>query len=630
MRALSLALLVVAFAATPSSAQTTGTVTGVVADPTGGVLSGVAVVIRQVETDLIRTTVTGDDGNFILSMLPVGPYELRAERQGFKPLTMTGITLTVHATVVINATLEVGAVTEDVLVVADRPEVNTRSPELSYLVDSERIEQLPLNGRNYTDLALLQPGILPFPHRDGGSVVAHGLGMSVNGQDPRSNVYLLDGTLQNDFTNGPAGSAAGTTLGTETVREFRVEANAYQAEFGRNFGGQINVLTKSGTNNLRGSAFEFHRDDALDARQYFDTGADKPAFRRNQFGATLGGAVRKDRVFVFLGYEALIERLGRTISTVVPDDNARLGVLPGGLVSVDPGVRPYLDAFPRANGPVLGDGLAQHSFAFRQDLTEHFAQGRLDLHHGASRQSFVRYTLDDASQFLPTDFPQFPREFASRTQLLTGEHRHVVSERTLSVLRGGFSRTRIGQRVEANLDPPLPAFVPGRPFMGSIVIGGIPSFGPQTSANVQLAQNVFSGQWDASHWRGAHLFKGGALVEHYRDDMYNPTFSLGIYRFANLQAFLQNRAASFVGLTPQAELDRYWQFTMFGFYMQDEYQVASRLVMNGGLRYEPATTPEEKHGRDVALLDIRDTAPAIGRLYRNPTVKNLSPRAGLA
>jgi hypothetical protein len=625
----ALGILVVSLMARVASAQTTGTMTGVVNDVTGAVLTGASIVARHLETDLTRTTVTTEEGQFILSMLPVGPYELRAERPGFKPVTVSGITLTVHETTVVNLTLQLGTIAEEVYVVTNRPAVNTRTSELSHLVGTESIEQLPLNGRNFTDLALLQPGVAPFPHRDGGSVVAHGLAMSVNGRDPRSNVYLLDGTLQNDFTNGPAGSAAGTTLGMETVREFRVETNAYQAEYGRNYGGQINVLTKSGTNTLRGSAFEFHRNDAFDARNYFDTGA-KPDFRRNQFGATLGGALKRDRLFFFLGYETLIERLGRTISTVVPDDDARRGLVGGASISVDPAVRPYLDAFPRANGAPIGGGLAQYTFPFEQKLTEHFLQGRIDLHQSAAHQMFARYTFDDADQFLPTDFPQFPRGFVSRNQFFTTEYRQVLSDRTLSTVRGGISRTRIAQRVEANLDSPLPPFVPGRSFMGGIVIGGIPSFGPQTSANVQLAQNVFSGQWDMSHWRGAHLFKAGALVEHYRDDMFNPTFSLGVYRFANLQTFLQNRAASFVGLTPEAQLDRYWRFTLFAAYLQDEYQLARRLVINGGLRYEPSSMPREVRGRDVALIDLMDTSPTIGPLYRNPTLKNVSPRAGIA
>ena len=611
------------------SAQTTGTIAGVVSDTSGGVLAGVSVSARHLGTGLTRETTTGDDGLFVLPVLPVGQYDLTAERPGFKPLAMTAITLTVNQTLRVNLTLDIGAVTEHVTVERAPSLVNTLSPELSYLVDAQIIDQLPLNGRNYTDLAMLQPGVTPFPHRDGGSVVAHGLGMSVNGQDPRSNVYLLDGTLLNDFTNGPAGSAAGTALGMETVREFRVESSGYQAEFGRNFGGQINVVTKSGTNTLGGTAHEFHRNDALDSRNYFDTAA-KPSFTRNQFGATAGGPLRRDRTFFFLGYEALVERLGRTIATVVPDENARAGVLPSGPVGVHAAVRPYLEAFPHANGPVIGGGLAQFSFPFQQELTQQFVQGRVDHHLGAGDQLFARYTLDDADQFLPTDFPQFPRSFVSRNQFFTSEYRHVQSERTLNAFRVGFSRTRIGQRVEANLEPPLPPFVPGRSMMGSIVIGGIPSFGPQTSADVRLAQNVFSAEWSGVHSRGPHLVKVGALVERYLDDTYNPTFSLGIYRFAGLATFLQNAPASFVGLTPEAQMDRFWRFTLLGVYAQDEYQVTPRLTLSGGLRYEITSVPSEEQHRDVALINLTDRAPTIGPLYMNPTLADVSPRAGAA
>ena len=169
---------------------------------------------------------------------------------------------------------------------------------MSYLVNERAIRELPLNGRNYTDLALLQPGVIAYPHRDGGSVVAHGLGASINGQDPRSNVYLLDGTTQNDFTNGPAGSAASTVLGVEAIREFRVESNNYSAEFGRNSGGQINAISKSGSNALHGSLYHFHRNDNLDARNFFDREPlGKPEFKRNQFGGSIGGPLKADRTF---------------------------------------------------------------------------------------------------------------------------------------------------------------------------------------------------------------------------------------------------------------------------------------------------------------------------------------------
>ena len=623
-----LALLVPSFVP-DARAQTAATVSGTVHDASGAVLPGVTVTAKSGETGLARAAITGPEGRFVLAQLPPGVYDIRAELAGFKPHVRPAVPLAVAQSLALHITLQVGELAIVDVVTAEIPVVNTATSELSYLVTSEQIEQIPLNGRNYTDLAMLQPGVNAFPHRDGGSVVAHGLGMSINGQDPRSNVYLLDGTLTNDFTNGPAGSAAGTALGLDTIREFRVQSNAYSAEFGRNSGGQVNVLTKSGTNRLTGSAFEFHRNDAMDAKNYFDTD-DKPDFHRNQFGGTIGGPIAVDRAFFFLGYEALIERLGRTVSTVVPDDNARLGILPSGTVPINPSVQPYLQEFPRANGASLGQGLAEFTFPFNQTLDQHFVQGRIDYNATASRQFFGRYTLDDTKQFLPTDYPQFPREFFSRNQFFTGEYRQVLSNRTLNTMRLGFSRTRIGQNVESNTGIALPQFVPGRDFAGAIDIGGMKRFGPQSSANLRLVQNVFSLSSDLTHTFGRHTLKAGGLVERYQDNMVNPTFSLGIYRFANLSTFLRAAPATFIGLTPEAQFDRYWRFTLFGFYLQDDFRVAPRLTLNGGLRYEFHTTPTDIYGRDSALPDLTASAPTTGQLYDNSSYKNVSPRGGFA
>ena len=625
---LFVAMLVPAFV-TGAAAQTAGTMTGTVEDASGGVLAGVSVTARSTATGLTRAVVTGAEGRFVLAALPPGTYELRTDLAGFKPHVRRDLDVPVAATINLNITLQLGDLAIEDVVLGMTPLVNTSTSELSYLVGADAIERLPLNGRNYTDLALLQPGVNAFPHRDGGSAVAHGLGMSVNGQDPRSNVYLLDGTLQNDFTNGPAGSAAGTALGMDTIREFRVEANAYSAEFGRNSGGQINVLTKSGTNTVSGAAFEYHRNDALDAKNFFDTGA-KPAFRRNQFGGTLGGPLARDRAFFFVGYEGLVERFGRTVSTVVPDDNARAGILSAGPVGVSAAVAPYLAEFPRANGPLLGQGLATLTFPFNQTLDQHFVQGRVDFSPGSSRQFFARYTLDDAEQFLPTDYPQFPRTFISRNQFFTGEYRQVFSARTLSTARFGFSRTRIGQNVQADTSQALAPFIATRDLMGDIDIGGLKRFGPQSSGNLRLVQNVFSFQNDMVHTRGRQTLKAGALVERYQDNMVNPTFSLGIFTFADLNAFLANRPASFVGLTPEAQFDRYWRFTLFGFYAQDDFQVAPRLTLNAGVRYEFSTMPREKYNRDSALPDLMASQPTIGPLYQNQTYTNVSPRGGFA
>jgi hypothetical protein len=615
---------------------TTGTIAGRILDSEGGVLPGVAVTARQTETGLQRTTVSDAQGRYTIAALPPGSYEIRADLQGFRPLVRSGVTVTIAQSVAVELTMTVGGVSEQITVVGEASTINTRTGEMSYLVDERAIEELPLNGRNYTDLALLQPSVVAYPHRDGGSVVAHGLGISVNGQDPRSNVYLLDGTLLNDMTNGPAGSAAGTALGMETVQEFRVETNAYSAEFGRMSGGQINVLTKAGSNERRGSAYEFHRNDALDAKNYFDVSG-KPPFTRNQFGGAMGGAIRRDRLFYFVGVEALRENLGRTISSTVPDDNARLGLIPdpanpGALlnVGVHPGVQPYLNEYPRANGRVLGDGTALYTFQFEQALDQNFGQARFDYNLGPGSQIFGRYTLDDAEQYLPTDFPQFPRSFVSRNQFVTGEYRSVLTSNTLATYRLGYSRTRVGQEVEANTATPLQPFVPGRRLMGNIDVGGLNRFGTQSSVDVRFLQQVISLQGDITSTRGRHLLKFGGLAERYLQNMVNPTFSLGTYTFASLRTFLTNQPASFIGLTPQGQFDRDWRFWLLGGYVQDEIPVNARLTLNAGLRYELMTMPSDINGRDSSLVNVTDRTLVEGRLYEGPDRNNVSPRVGFA
>ena len=630
---ISLARLLLFLGGGHAQADTTGTLAGRITDTSGGVLPGATVTARHLETGLERVGASDAAGSFVLPKLPVGPYEVRAELSGFRPLTRQGVVLVVGQPAVLHLTLEPGGVTEEVTVTADSNGVETRSGELGYLVSEAAIASLPLNGRNYTDLVFLQPGTISYPFRDGGSVVAHGLGASVNGQDPRANVYLIDGTLMNDFTNGPAGSAAGTSLGTETVREFRVEANAYSAEYGRSGGGQINVLTKSGTNAFHGSAYEFYRNDAMDARNFFDP-ALKPEFTRHQFGATGGGPLRRNKTFFFVGYEGLREDLGRTISTVVPNLAARSGTLPaptgGGTITVPVSlaVRPYLDAYPLPNGAELGGGLAAYTFPFAQTVDQNYFQARLDHNAGTRDQLFLRYTFDKASQFLPTDFPQFPRTFISENQFATAEYRRVFSPTTLATFRLGYSRTRLGQDILSNVD--LPPFVPGRSLVGDIDIGGIPRFGTQSSANLRLRQDVYAFHGDLVKARGRHLLKAGVLVERYLSSELNPTFSLGIYTFPSLETFLRNRPQRFIGVTSDGDLERRWPFTLLGFYLQDDVRVARKLTLNAGLRYEFATLPRDSGGRDVNLKELSAPAATVGPLYANPTGKSVSPRLGLA
>jgi hypothetical protein len=626
--------LILFFAPTTATAQTSATLSGRVVDTSGGVVPGALVTLVHSDRRIERTAITQSDGRYVLAGLPVGSFELKVELSGFKTIERQGVVLTVGQAAALDFTLEVANLTDVVPVVGTAPPVNTRTGELSYLVDNTAIEQLPLNGRNYTDLAFLQPGVTPYPFRDGGSVVAHGLGMSVNGQDPRANVYLLDGTLLNDMTNGPAGSAAGTALGTETVQEFRVETNAYGAEFGRMSGGQINVITKAGSNTLRGSAYEFHRNDALDAKNYFDT-TGKPAFTRNQFGVTAGGPVKRDKLFYFAGYEGLRENLGRTLTSAVPDLNARQGLLPdtanpGQLlnVGVQAAVTPYVNAYPAPNGANLGDGTALHSFQFDQRIDQNFLQGRVDYNLSPSSQLFARYTLDDADQRLPTDYPQFPRTFVSRNQFFTTELKQTYTSNFLGTYRFGYSRTRVGQDVEANTT--LPPFAAGREFIGNIDVGGLQRFGTQSSGNLRLRQDVASLQADFVWNRGRHLVRIGGLAEHYTQDMVNPTFSLGTYTFANLRALLTNTPTSFIGLTPSASFERHWPFWIAGGYVQDEFRVHPRVTLTAGVRYEVMSMPVDEGGRDSALVALTDRTALTGRLYEGPDYNNFSPRLGVS
>ncbi len=606
-------------------AQTTSVITGHLVDASGGVIQKAKVTAKSTETGASRTVTSDASGAYTFTVMPVGSYEIRAQAEGFKPVVRKGVVLSIAETAVVDLTLELGPISQEVTVSAGAAEVNTVTPELSYLVGERTMREIPLNGRSFTDLALLQPNVVAYPHRDGGSAVAHGLGTSINGQDPRSNVYLLDGTPMNDFTNGPAGSVAGTALGVEMIREFRVETNSYSAEYGRNSGGQFNAITKSGSNGFHGSAYEFFRNNHFDARNFFDPQR-IPRFTRNQFGGTLGGPIRKDRTFFFGGYEGLRERLGRTITSAVPTAEIRAST------PVDPAVRPYLNEIPlpnttrRSADGVFGD----YVFSFNQVLKQHYTQGRVDHIINDKQQVYARYTFDDTDQRLPTDFPQFPRNFLSRNQFVTVEHRWVLSPSTLNSFRAGFSRTRFGQSVEANTSQTLDPFIRGRVYPGSIDIGGMRRFGTQSSADLRVVQNNFSFEDSVSMTRGKHIIKAGVLAERYRNNLYNPTFSLGIYTFSNVQEFLTNRPLRFIGLPFEGALDRYWRFTLMGFYLQDDYRVTPRLTINMGARYEFSTMPRDIYGRDSALPNLMDRAPTTGQLYQNPTYTNFSPRFGFA
>src|SRR5881397_3362576 len=358
-----------------SYGQGGASVQGTISDATGAVLPGVNVNVKNSGTGSSVDFVTDERGRYLAPVLQPGEYEIQAALPGFQTVSRRGIRLAVGQNAVVDIKLEVGQVTNQIEVVADANPINLTSAALSGLVNDKQIRDLPLNGRSFQQLALLQPGVTAASAAGNDVVGGRTPKISINGARPEQNNFLLDGTDINNVYNKTPGSSAGVLLGVEAVLEFQVLTNSYSAEFGRSAGGVINAVTRSGTNQIHGSAFEFLRNSALDAKNFFDPAANPiPPFKRNQFGVALGGPIEKDRTFFFAAYEGLIERLGVTGVTAVPDDGARRGILPGGrTVALHPAIPAYLELlFPHANGRSLGGGAAEYLFTGNQPTDEHF------------------------------------------------------------------------------------------------------------------------------------------------------------------------------------------------------------------------------------------------------------------
>lgn len=607
-----------------ASAQiTAATISGIVRDETGAVLPGVDVTMKNLETGLTRSAATGRDGIYNIPGLPPGLYEIRASLPGFATAVQADVPLTLAQQASLNVTMRVSAI-ERVVVVGAPTVVDMRTSALSAVVDQHTIEALPLNGRNFIDLTLLQTGVAVFNTRQRATVTARGQQININGADGRANSYLLDGANMNGYAGLAVPTAADTTLGVDMIREFRVVTNAFSADYGRAMGGVVSVVTKSGTNEFRGSVFEFFRNRALDARNFFDI--EKPAFERHQFGFTTGGPIRRNRTFFFAGAEGLVENLGVTQSTEVPSTVARAG----SLGPIAPSVQPYLALFPLPNGQDLGGGLSEFSFPFDRTTREVYVQGRVDHTVSSTSALFVRYTFDDARRRLPTLLPVFSSDQRSRNQWLTVEERRTIGAWLLNTARFSYSRVTLGARLaDENIFSEL-AFLPGQRAIGNLLIGSR-EFGPDRTLPQRQDVQYFTFSNDVIYSRGRHQLKAGLLIERAHSDTESGTGVRGRFTFSNVQTFLAGIPSRFTGVLPGYELARSRRNTTFGFYLQDDLTAHPRLALNLGVRYEFYTVPNDRHGRDSALRDVlHDAEFTIGPIFENPSLKNLAPRIGFA
>ncbi len=422
---IGLALLIAASLWPSARAQVSASIAGLVSDPSGAAVPSANVTATETETGVSRTASSDGVGRYLIVALPVGLYEVKVSKPGFQESTRTGIHLNVGQEANIDVRLEVNAVKAAVTVSEDAPVVNTSTSDISGLVGAKEIKQLPLNGRSYDLLLPLNPGIVNFTsQKTGGTGISNsstGNNFSVSGNRPQQNLFLLNGV---EFTgaaenNMTPGGPSGMLLGVDGVREFNVQRDSYGAEFGKHPGGQVIIVTQSGSNTWHGSLYEFVRNNALDAANYFDQGS-APPFQRNQFGASSGGAVRKDKTFLFANYEGFRQDLNQTSVAFVPwvgcarRCRSQCAAVAKSLADSRRGharagcARPDVWHFPSFQQPAADDS---RGFRHRAPGSNFFGGGfsRGDLHH---RRRGGRY--GDAGEPLQHGHPHSPRTSLER------------------------------------------------------------------------------------------------------------------------------------------------------------------------------------------------------------------------
>jgi hypothetical protein len=627
--------LFVGVAEAPLEAQAVrATILGIVQDSSGAAMPGVTVDVRNVETGVAHAVVTNAQGRYNAPDLAIGIYEVRASLAGFRSVVHTGITLRVGSENVVDFALPLGSLEETVTVAGESPIVNTTSSAVATTIEQKQMADLPLNGRNFAQLITLAPAVTTVTFT--GSLFGRQTVYSVAGGRPEGQAFLLDNTNVANFWNRAAGSGVlGTTLGVEAIAEFQALTNTYSAQFGGG-GGVINAITRSGTNSVHGSGFEFARNSRFDARNYFDDPTKPiPPFTRHQYGGSVGGPIRRDKAFVFVTYEGITQNLAETRIATVPDANAHNGQIPvGGVltnVGVNPAIRPVLDLYPLPTTTLSG-GVGEISRVDSTTGHENYGLGRVDYTLSSRDSIFARYVADTAYLFEPfsgSNIPLWPATNRTNNQYLTAEERRLISSSVINQIRFGFVRTRELADNTGSV-PPL-QFFDGR-MNGTVSPGsGITVVGANQLNPFDILQRKYSVADDFYWTTGAHTIKAGGSLERLATDINAPFQWGGVWTFGSLQAFLQNQPTSVVGALPGQDnafrVFREWDTTA---YVQDEWRVAQTVTLNLGLRYAPTTNATVTPG--ITLVDPPSSAaftPVETVFARNASLKNFDPRLGV-
>ncbi len=652
-------LVMAAAIAGPSAglrAQTsTASISGMTSDTQGGRVQHAKIVVTNLNTGISTSVESDADGVYAVSSLPIGSYRIEVQRDGFKSSARSPVVLSVGKDDVEDFVLSVGDFSQTVEVAANAATVDTATSSVGWLVGQQQIRDLPLNGRNYVQLTLLAPGVQPVPQEVGegaSTLVPFGFGspqrFSVAGGRPQGELFLIDGTdTAGVWGNGTGANLVGTTLGVDGIAEFQVLTNTYTADYGGN-GAALDAAIRSGTNDIHGSVYEFARNSALDAKNYFNPTIAALPFSRNQFGATVGGPIIKNKTFYFFNYEGLKQDLTVPITTVVPDQNFRNGYLPcsqvvlvpcnpaTGLahVGVNPGIQGILNTYPAPNGTVLGNGSALNVSNLDSPIIENYGAVRIDHNFSSSDSLFGSFIVDNATLSAHPQ-PALTDNDYQRNQYLSVEERKIISPTVLNVFHFGYVRSTIDV---STVTIPNLVIVPDSGANPQIGVAGLSGLGLNDSSIELLNRFTFRDQ--LSFTRGRHSVDlGFEVVRHYIDAdipivnggavAYNP---LGPE--SSFQAFLMNQPLIFVGVPSNAnDSSRRMRHTNLSPYIQDRFQVNRRLTLNLGLRYDFETNPTEVNDKLYNLINpFTDTSftRVPNAFEHNITKWNFQPRVGFA
>src|SRR5690349_16695210 len=619
-----------------------GTILGAITDTTGADIAGATVTVKNLDTGIVRASTTNEDGLYRVPNLIPGKYHVTGTAAGFSSVNQPA-TLTVGDELTVNLQLHVGQATELLEVKEEAPMISASTSVVSAVVDSTTVRELPLNARDWTALASLEPGVATVRTQKvlaiGTDRPNRGLGtqLTIGGNRPQQNNYRVDGVSINDYSNGAPGSVLGGDLGVDAIQEFSVVTSNASADYGRMSGGVINAITRSGTNLMHGSAYEFIRNSALDARNYFDPVNRIPPFKRNQFGATAGGPIRKDKTFIFGDYEGLRQNLSISQRVFVPSIAARAGQLSTGNVTVDPKVAPFLAIYPQPNGTTASPDIGSYTFSQAQVTSQNYFTIRFDHRLSDKNAVVATYMFDRSKTTAPDTLNAVLLGNLARRQLATLEETHTFTPNVVNSVRLGYSR--VVSIAPINLSPLIPAandpslgFLPGH-NVGTLNVAGLQLFNGGLGGAGEYDFHFNSAQvYDDAFWtRGKHSFRFGGSVERILANQIGRANPNGLFLFGSLSAFLTNKPSQFTTAVPGLITPRDLRQTVLGLYLEDDYKVRPNFTLNLGIRYELASVPTETAGRLTALRNITDTTPHLGSpLFSNPTLRNFEPRVGFS